>query len=81
MKSMFDGCSSLKDLNLSKFNTSNTNNMSYMFYNCSSLKELNLTNFYTNNITHMRFMFSGCSDDLKRKIKSENKNIKVEAFY
>jgi hypothetical protein len=26
-------------------------------------------------------MFSGCSDDLKRKIKSENKNIKDEAFY
>ena len=25
-------------------------------------------------------MFSGCSDDLKRKIKSENKNIEDEAF-
>ncbi len=28
----------------------------------------------------MNFMFRGCSDDLKMKIKSENKNIKDEAF-
>ena len=52
-----------------------------MFYGCSSLKELNLNNFNTNNVTDMRFILKGCSDDLKRKIKSENKNIKDEAFY
>ena len=55
--------------------------MYWMFYGCSSLKELNLNNFNTNNVTNMNFMFYGCSDDLKRKIKSENKNIKDEAFY
>ena len=54
--------------------------MSEMFCECSSLKELNLTNFNTNNVTDMSFMFKGCSDDLKRKIKSENRNIKDEAF-
>ena len=51
-----------------------------MFSGCSSLKELNLANFNTNNVTNLISMFSGCSDDLKRKIKSENKNIKDEAF-
>ena len=55
--------------------------MSCMFSGCSSLKELNLNNFNTNNVTYMSCMFSGCSDDLKMKIKSENKNIKAEAFY
>ena len=55
--------------------------MRAMFDNCSSLKKLNLNNFNTNNVTDMRYMFSGCSDDLKMKIKSENKNIKDEAFY
>ena len=55
--------------------------MSSMFNGCSSLKELNLNNFNTNNVTDMKFMFAGCSYDLKRKIKSENKNIKYEAFY
>ena len=51
-----------------------------MFSGCSSLKELNLTNFNTNNVTNMDSMFSGCSNDLKRKIKSEYKNIKDEAY-
>ena len=54
--------------------------MSFMFCDCSSLKELNLNNFNTNNVTNMSCMFSYCSDDLKRKIKSENKNIKDSAF-
>ena len=55
--------------------------MSFMFSVCSSLKELNLNNFNTNNVTNMSLMFSCCSGDLKRKIKSENKNIKDEAFW
>ena len=64
--------------------TQNTYQLHYlysMFYGCSSLKELNLNNFNTNNVTNMRWMFANCSDDLKMKIKSENKNIKDEAFY
>ena len=55
--------------------------MSSMFRGCSSLVELNLNNFNTNNVTDMSYMFYKCSDDLIRKIKSENKNIKDEAFY
>ena len=51
-----------------------------MFFYCSSLKELNLNNFNTNNVINMSWMFHGCSDDLKMKIKSENKNIKDSAF-
>ena len=55
--------------------------MNHMFDGCSSLKEINLNNFNTNNVTKMRWMFTRCSDELKMKIKSENKNIKDEAFY
>jgi len=47
MNSMFNGCSSLKEINLSKFNTQNVTDMSWMFYGCSSLKEINLSNFNT----------------------------------
>ena len=32
---MFNGCSSLKELNLSNFNTNNVTNMEYMFSGCS----------------------------------------------
>ena len=81
MSYMFWRCRALKELNLANFNTNNVTNMSYMFSECSSLKELNLTNFTTNKVKDMRSMFSECSDDLKRKIKSENKNIKNKAFY
>ena len=81
MACMFAGCSSLKELNSTHFNTNNVTYMGCMIFKCLSLKELNLTNFNTNNITNIRGMFYGCSDDLKMKIKSENKNIKDEAFW
>ena len=51
-----------------------------MFSDCSSLKELNLNNFNTNKVTYMNSMFSGCPEYLQKKIASENKNIKEEAF-
>ena len=37
MSAMFDGCSSLTNINLSNFNTNNVTNMSWMFNGCSSL--------------------------------------------
>ena len=80
MSDMFNGCSSLKELNLNNFNTDNVTNMSHMFHECLSLKELNLNNFNTNNLTYMHGMFFGCSNDLIMKIKTQYKNIKKEAF-
>ena len=58
---MFYKCSSLTNLNLSNFNTTNVTNMSDMFSECSSLTNLNLSNFNTTNVTNMSDMFSGCS--------------------
>ena len=51
-----------------------------MFAGCSSLKELNLNNFNINNSIDMNCMFSGCSNKLIKKIKTQYKNIKEEAF-
>ena len=36
---MFSGCSSLKDLNISNFNTNKVIKMSYMFTGCSDILE------------------------------------------
>ena len=77
---MFSECSSLKELNLSNFNTDNVTDMSWMFCGCSSLKELNLSNFNTNNVIYMGSMFKGCSDQFQTKIRAQYKNIKEEAF-
>ena len=57
---IFYRCSSIKDLNLSNFNTQNVTNMSWMFSGCESLKDLNLSNFNTQNVTDMFCMFSDC---------------------
>ena len=61
MDGMFSRCSSLKELNISNFNTINVTDMGYMFSGCSSLKELNLSNFNINNVTDMGGMFYRCS--------------------
>ncbi len=44
---MFSGCFSLKELDVSNFNTNNVINMQLMFYRCSSLEKLNINNFNT----------------------------------
>ena len=61
MSSMFSGCSSLIEIDVSHFNTSAVTNMYQMFNGCSSLTSLNLSNFNTSAVTNMQGMFSGCS--------------------
>ena len=58
---MFNRCISLKNIDLSNFNTQNVNNISFMFYKCCSLTNINLSNFNTQNVTNMSNIFSGCS--------------------
>ena len=58
---MFNKCSSLTSLNLTKFNTEKVNNMSWMFNSCYHLKSLDVSNFNTENVEYMTGMFIGCS--------------------
>ena len=61
MSKMFQGCSSLVSLNVSKFDTSLVQKgMDGMFQDCSSLTSLDVSNFDTGNVTTMERMFSGC---------------------
>ena len=48
---MFDGCSSLKEINLSNFNTNNVEYMSKIFFECSDAlkKKIKLKNKYIRN--------------------------------
>ena len=48
MGSMFYGCSSLKELNLSNFNTNNVINMGYMFSGCSDQFQNKIRDQYKN---------------------------------
>ena len=55
---MFSGCTSLCDLNISKFDTSNTITMTNMFHNCSKLSSIDLSHFETEFVIDMSYMFS-----------------------
>ena len=63
---MFSNCESLKNINLSNFDTKNVVDMNHMFSGCKSLKIINLANFITEIDTNVDYMFKGC--------KSLNKN-------
>ena len=45
MNDIFYGCNSLKDINLSNFNTQNVTSMYGMLNECNSLTNINLSNF------------------------------------
>ena len=54
---MFEGCSSLENLNISNLNTSKVTRMDYMFSGCSSLSNLKISNFTFDSVTNDSGMF------------------------
>jgi surface protein len=54
---MFCACNSLKDVDVSKFNTENVTDMQGMFAECYSLESLDVSGFVTDNVTNMQGMF------------------------
>ena len=74
---MFSGCSSLKSIDLSSFNTTNVNNMNSMFFYCSSLQSIDLSSFNTTNVKSMSWMFEGCSSLKKKNVKIGNYGKKI----
>ena len=60
MRWMFQSCSALTTLDLSKFDTQNVTDMECMFNGCKALTTLDLSNFDTRNVKSMSWMFNGC---------------------
>jgi len=60
MSYVFYACSSLKELNISNFDTDNAYDISCMFYGCSTLEQLDISNFRTESIMNIRDIFVGC---------------------
>ena len=61
INSMFQGCTSLKEINFTNFDTSSVTNMNSMFKGCTSLEYLDLSGFRTSNVKDMSLMFNGCT--------------------
>ena len=60
MENLFNGCNSLKHIDLSHFDTGNVESMHFMFHDCLSLEELDLSHLNTSKVTDMYGMFSDC---------------------
>ena len=57
---MFCNCVNITNIDLSKFDTKNMNDMCRMFYNCENLTEIDLSTFNTSKVTSMYSMFEQC---------------------
>ena len=62
MDSMFWGCGSLTQLDLSGLDTSNVTDMNHMFWGCDGLTVLDLSGFNTSSVTDMSNMFGACDN-------------------
>lgn len=82
MSYMFQGCKSLRTIDLRFMNTVVVEQMDYMFNNCTSLKTIDLSNFNTAYNTSFYRMFNGCSS-LENLILGDNfdtRNIELFSF-
>lgn len=59
---MFWGCTNLKEIDLTNFDTQNVTDMNRMFSGCQSLVELDLTSLDTSKVTDMNDTFGGCKN-------------------
>ena len=60
MESLFLGCTSLKSIKFSYFNSSNIEYMDKLFYNCSSLINIEISDLNTEKLINVSSMFYNC---------------------
>lgn len=82
---LFYSCSTLKELDLSKFNTRDVTTMHQMFQDCSSLETIKFgDDFNTSKVENMLRMFKGCEKlkglDLRNHFYTENVLTMQEMF-
>ena len=76
MAFMFNGCSSLKQLDLSNFKTSKVIDMSGMFRWCCKIATLDLSHFDTSSVQNMWSMFEECTSLKTLNINFNTMNVK-----
>lgn len=72
MGNMFAGCTTLKNLDVSGFDTHLVTNMAGMFTNCGSLTSLDVSKFDTQEVINMEMMFLGCESLTKLDLRHFN---------
>lgn len=59
---LFEGCTNLIKVNLSKINSSLITSMIYTFTDCTNLEIVDLTSFNSSGVQKMEFLFGGCTN-------------------
>ena len=77
---MFSGCSSLTELDISNFNTSNVTNMSGMFQECTELTQINISKFNTQNVTDWTNMFMAVPSTIQITTNQSTKDWILDKF-
>ena len=60
LKGMFKDLNQIKEIDLSNFDTTSVQDMSYMFCNCQDLEKINFCNYKTSAVKDMEKMFFSC---------------------
>ena len=60
MSHMFEGCSSLTNIEFLNINTSNVQDISYLFHSCEAIIQLNFLDFNTKEVIDMSHMLQDC---------------------
>ena len=81
MDYMFYNCSSLKELDLSSFDTSNLVATYSMFEGCSSLENVNLDGWDTSKVRDFSNMFEGCLSLIELDLSSFTVNKYMSSAY
>jgi len=79
MRSMFEYCVQLTEIDASHFDTKNVTDMSWMFDGCNSLISVDVSGFNTSNVTTMMSMFDMCRSLTNIDVSHFNTS-KVENF-
>ena len=74
MNNVFNGCWSLKKIDLSNFSNLKKCVISYMFNGCGVLEEINLKKFNFDKIENKFDIFNGCTSFKKLIISRDNEN-------
>lgn len=81
MEGMFNGCSSLQNVDLSDFDMSNVTIMSNAFTGCASLQNIDINGLDTSNVTDMTAMFRNCNALLRINMQGLDTSNVISADY
>jgi surface protein len=81
LSNLFNSCSALKEVDISKLNTENIKYMDYMFRGCSSLEKIDLSALNTDNVERISYLFIDCNSLKEAKIAGFGKAYQMDGIF